>query len=443
MPGGHATTRPAVPRMAWLDAMRGFAAVVVALFHLGPYVIGRENHLLIYQHFDLGKYGVLLFFLVSGYVIPMSLERHGSLRRFWIGRLFRIYPAYLFTIALVVLLVVTGVTEPHPGVREDPLGAALGQITMLQDLVGVSGMITPFWTLSFEMAFYLIVAGLFAWNLHRLSAWWAGGLTLAAVVGGPMLPDALLGGTVGRRHLLAAGLVLVVTACLASQISGRRPFVLAAGAAGIGLVVLPAVNGHATRWVVATSSWQALLMLGVMFAGTVVYRLEYNEIRRRPAVASLVLVFLGCVVTNWLHTGQTAELVRWGAVTAAVTATFLLAWALRARRMPAALTWLGAVSFSVYLLHVVVVGLLKRVVPVETDGSLTNRIVFAAGFAAGTLLLAWFVHRFVERPGQTLGRSLQRRAMTVLGPEEPLRPRGTTEGSDAGTGSLGKAGRSV
>ena len=64
-------------------------------------VLGTERHLAIMRHIDLGKYGVLLFFLVSGYVIPMSLERHGSLRRFWIGRLFRIYPAYLAAIALV------------------------------------------------------------------------------------------------------------------------------------------------------------------------------------------------------------------------------------------------------------------------------------------------------------------------------------------------------
>ncbi|MEU4623771.1 acyltransferase [Actinoplanes sp. NPDC023801] len=427
------------PRMAWLDALRGFAAVVVALFHLSPYVIGRDNHLRIYEHFDLGKYGVLLFFLVSGYVIPMSLERHGSLRRFWVGRLFRIYPAYLFTVAVVVLLVAAGISEPHPGVREETVGSGLGQVTMLQDFVGVSGMITPFWTLSFEMTFYLIVAGLFAWNLHRLSAWWAAGLTLAAALGGPALPDALLGGTPGRRRVLAAVLVLVVAACLCAYLSGRRLLVLAAGAAGIGFVLLPAVNGHATRWIVASASWQALLMLGVMFAGTVVHRVEHGEIRRRPAFAALTVVFLGCVLTNWLHTGQPEELVRWAGVTAAVTITFVLGFALRERRMPAALTWLGAVSFSIYLLHVVVLGLLRQAVPAETAGP----ILFGLLFAAGTLLASWFAHRFVEQPGQALGRRLQRRAGIVLGPEQPLRPPAATEGSDAGTRSFGKAGQSV
>jgi peptidoglycan/LPS O-acetylase OafA/YrhL len=425
--------------MAWLDALRGLAAVMVALFHLSPYVIGMPHHLLIYQHFDLGKYGVLLFFLVSGYVIPMSLERHGSLRRFWIGRLFRIYPAYLFTVAVVVLLIVAGLGDPHPGLRDEPVTGGLAQITMLQDLVGVSGMITPFWTLSFEMAFYLIVAGLFAWNLHRLSAWWAAGTALTAVLAGPTLPDALLGGTPGRRCVLAAVLVVVVAASLAAYLHGRRSPVLAAGAAGIGLAVLPAVNGHATGWVVATASWQALLMLSVMFAGTVVYRLQHGEIRRGSAVAALTVVSLACALTGRLHTGRPEELVRWSAVTLAVVITFALGFALRERRMPAALTWLGTVSFSVYLLHVVVLGLLKQIVPVETAGP----VLFGLLFAAGTLLASWLTHRFVEQPGQTLGRRLQRRAGIVLGPEEPLRGSVATEGSDAGTGSFGKAGRSV
>jgi len=92
-------TGPTPVRLAWLDALRGYAALVVVVFHLSPTVLGSDRHLALYRHFDLGKYGVLLFFLVSGYVIPMSLERHGSLRRFWIGRLCRIYPAYLAAIA--------------------------------------------------------------------------------------------------------------------------------------------------------------------------------------------------------------------------------------------------------------------------------------------------------------------------------------------------------
>src|SRR4051794_9881937 len=190
-----AATQPPGPpaaRMGWLDALRGFAALTVVWFHLSPLMLGNQRHLAIMRHIDLGKYGVLLFFLVSGYVIPMSLERHGSLRRFWIGRLCRIYPAYLATIAIVVAI---GAWR----------GALLAHASMLVDPLGVRGAVRVFWTLSYEMIFYLVVAGLFAWRLHRLSGWWAAGIAVLALVGGPALPDGLLAG----RRTAAVLLVLV------------------------------------------------------------------------------------------------------------------------------------------------------------------------------------------------------------------------------------------
>src|SRR4051794_17724043 len=185
-----AATQPPGPpaaRMGWLDALRGFAALTVVWFHLSPLMLGNQRHLAIMRHIDFGKYGVLLFFLVSGYVIPMSLERHGSLRKFWVGRLFRIYPAYLATIALVVGLATAGLAG-YPGwVRADPVTGVLAHITMFSDLLGVRGVVRVFWTLAYEMTFYLVVAGLFAWRLHRYTGWWAAGLALFALAG-PVLP---------------------------------------------------------------------------------------------------------------------------------------------------------------------------------------------------------------------------------------------------------------
>jgi hypothetical protein len=39
----------------------------------------------VYHWFDPGQYGVFVFFLVSGYIVPASLERRGSVRGFWGG----------------------------------------------------------------------------------------------------------------------------------------------------------------------------------------------------------------------------------------------------------------------------------------------------------------------------------------------------------------------
>jgi hypothetical protein len=40
----------------------------------------------VYHWFDPGQYGVFVFFLVSGYIVPASLERKSSVRGFWVSR---------------------------------------------------------------------------------------------------------------------------------------------------------------------------------------------------------------------------------------------------------------------------------------------------------------------------------------------------------------------
>src|SRR6266700_4712282 len=80
-------------RLAWLDALRGLAALAVVFDHASTLVV-TSTHSFLYQWFNFGQYGVFVFFLVSGYIIPASLERKGSIPGFWTGRLFRLYPMY-------------------------------------------------------------------------------------------------------------------------------------------------------------------------------------------------------------------------------------------------------------------------------------------------------------------------------------------------------------
>ncbi|HJZ09004.1 MAG TPA: acyltransferase family protein, partial [Trebonia sp.] len=66
-------------RLAWLDALRGFAALCVVFDH-GSTLLVLPARDFLYQWFNFGEYGVFVFFLVSGYIVPASLERKGSLR---------------------------------------------------------------------------------------------------------------------------------------------------------------------------------------------------------------------------------------------------------------------------------------------------------------------------------------------------------------------------
>ncbi|GIF15890.1 acyltransferase family protein [Actinoplanes teichomyceticus] len=420
-------------RLTWLDALRGYAAAVVALFHLSPTVLGQQRHLALFAQFDAGRYGVLLFFLISGYVIPMSLERHGSLRRFWISRIFRIYPAYLLTIVVGLALAGAGWLRLHPTLYAETTTSVLGHATMLQELLGLRGVVRPFWTLAYEMTFYLIVAGLFAWRRHRDSAWWAAGLALIVLVLGRRLPGDLLAGSPGDRRIAAVVLALLLAGTLAAYVGGRRVPVLIVGAAGIGTVLLPLLDGQPTRYATAGDSSGAALLLAVMFAGTLVHRAQHRQLDRRVAGAVLALVLVAAGINQWLL-DQTG-LLRNSAVAAAVAGTFAIAFGLRHRAVPGLLTRLGAISFSIYLLHIPVLVVVSRVLR-------GHPFAIGAAFVAGTLAVAGIAFHLVERPGQRLGRRVWRRCDARFGPD--VRVTGAaTEGGMASTGSFGKQRESV
>ncbi|MER7579919.1 acyltransferase family protein, partial [Kitasatospora sp. NPDC097691] len=130
--------RAAAPgsRLGWLDALRGIAALAVTAHHFD--VLKLVPHgATVSAHFDLGFYGVMAFFIVSGYIIPASLERRGDVRAFWIGRIFRIYPALIVTMLFAELVL------PHAyqvltfdGYHHDLLWLA-GNGLMLSDVLGV------------------------------------------------------------------------------------------------------------------------------------------------------------------------------------------------------------------------------------------------------------------------------------------------------------------
>ncbi|WP_344833876.1 acyltransferase [Nonomuraea dietziae] len=163
--------------------MRGIGAVAVVAEHMLPWVIPSLRP----YWFNLGMYGVLVFFLVSGYIIPTSLERRGDVGGFWIGRVFRLYPLYLTVIALVM-----ATSWWMPIRREVPRDSSsiAAHATMLQDVLGTGAAVDTMWTLAYEMVFYLLVTTLFVIGVHRRSGPIAIGFGAAAVVSGLLMAAA-------------------------------------------------------------------------------------------------------------------------------------------------------------------------------------------------------------------------------------------------------------
>lgn len=137
-------------RVSALDGLRGIGALAVVVFHYldrGPSLhpeIGER-----FTAFQFGSYGVDLFFIISGFVIFMSLRR-STLRRFTLSRLIRLYPVYWLCVGITfAVIAVFGL-----GGREVSPLAALVNLTMLQSYVGVPHVDGAYWTLAVEIAFY-------------------------------------------------------------------------------------------------------------------------------------------------------------------------------------------------------------------------------------------------------------------------------------------------
>ncbi|WP_344897168.1 acyltransferase [Actinomadura meridiana] len=404
---------PVTSRLGWLDALRGGAALAVALHH-ASYIYLPSLRVQLIDWFDPGMYGVLVFFLVSGYIVPASLERRGSVRGFWVGRFFRIYPLLAVTCFLAVLPFLLGVLGLRGGLESySPATAVLAHLTMMQDLLAVPNVMNVLWTLSYEMAFYLLIVAMFVVGGHRRSATAATGLTVAAFIaaalttGGILVgdhsPSVLLSRTVGTGAVVAVAAFGLVVA-IAAAVSGRAAPRVAGGLLG-GLLaaMLVVLNGR-------VQIWEGLTLLAIMFAGTAVHRAEHGQISRRAAAITAVVVLAGTVGTGaWRAApyGREAQLA-WCATVLAAAATFAAAWWARGRRFPRWATGLGTISFSVYLLH----PLLLMVAAQFLDVSGREDLVGLAFFLLVLLAVSWASQRWIEAPAQRLGRRLIRPART-------------------------------
>ncbi|MFB4311425.1 acyltransferase family protein [Actinomadura sp. GTD37] len=397
------------PRMGWLDALRGLAAMVVVFEHsldvLLPEVRSAAS-----PWFDFGRYGVFVFFLVSGYVVPFSLQRRGSVRHFWAGRFFRLYPAWAVSLGLALLLGAAGVSYGLPAALGDrPWASGLAHLTMLQDLLGVPNAVNVLWTLSYEMVFYLLITAMFVAGVHRASDRVALGFGVGAAILGVALPSGLLasrwpGGTVVAAALLLAG---GIAAMLSRRRAVRRAGVVVVAALALTLLVLNSRIG----------AIESLCIIATMFAGTAVRGIQEGRLRRWPAVAMVAVVPALTLVagmrtpTSWaLHANPNPLGPDWSIAVAAAWLTFLAGLALRHRRMPRFLVWSGMVSYSLYLLHPLVVQLVWYAAGRETwDLPVPVRAGWGVVLVAAVLVSAALTHRYVERPAQRLGRRLTAR----------------------------------
>lgn len=158
----HAATRVVWPsRYELLDGLRGLAALVVVLSHLG--VVSSNS----------GHFAVTVFFVISGYCITASADscrRNGvGFGQFMLRRITRIYPPYLLAIVFFAATRLIKVAMGGPNALNRPVIDWVQNLTLTQ---WVSDLFHPvaspvqnpklfvvaFWSLNYEEQFYLVMA---------------------------------------------------------------------------------------------------------------------------------------------------------------------------------------------------------------------------------------------------------------------------------------------
>lgn len=179
-----------------LDIFRGYAALWVVMVHSCDRWLGgvdpKYSRVPLYAFSLRGQLGVMIFFAISGYCITAAaygaLVTRKSIWRYSYERIRRIYPPYLVTVVLTVIsLAAIGVANAHhwippvnhPHVLQPDPRFWIGNLLLLQMELNTPMLNVVFWSLCYEIAFYLII-GIFIVGAQALAA--KRGLTAGAYV---------------------------------------------------------------------------------------------------------------------------------------------------------------------------------------------------------------------------------------------------------------------
>jgi peptidoglycan/LPS O-acetylase OafA/YrhL len=163
------------PRANEIDLLRFLAALAVVLFHYAFRGYAAHSSSLPYPLLEpvakYGRYGVDLFFLISGFVILMTASG-GNLKHFVVSRVVRLYPAFWVCCTLTFLVLVL-FGSGKPTVAQYVLNMTmLSGFDVMQKIAPVSLMDGSYWSLVVEMRFYAFVAVvLLLRQMHRAELW--------------------------------------------------------------------------------------------------------------------------------------------------------------------------------------------------------------------------------------------------------------------------------
>lgn len=148
-------------RILELDALRGIAALSVVFFH---FTLGHTQAT---YGFNIGCVGVDLFFIISGFVIFMTIEKCVTWKDFAISRFSRLYPAYWFCVSFTFCVLLLSNTELPFESYESTHNffiKYLANLTMFEYYLKIGYLDGSYWTLAVELIFYFFMSLVLIFN---------------------------------------------------------------------------------------------------------------------------------------------------------------------------------------------------------------------------------------------------------------------------------------
>lgn len=383
---GSRVRAPATERLWFLDFLRAVSAIAIAAYHLGYFfwvyndqapalwlakpiphlhIAGYLRHFKEFierSHIDFGQACVAIFFLVSGFVIPLALQRT-TRKHFAVSRLLRIYPTYWCALAFTLsCLAASAVLNGMPFAYSP--GDILFNLSLCQDWAGKPLIDGVSWTLVIEIKFYVLCALMYLSRHHKQP------LFLLSVA-------ALLAATSFFAQLL-----------MPYSAQGGSPWVPALG------VVLTNAN-----------------RLMFMFLGTAIYQLWQRQ--WSPGIFLCTVTTLSVLYTISAAVAQLRSPGECNTVSSYLLGAifFSLIFLLR-NKIPRnnALQFLADISYPLYLVHSLAgCAILSALYPYTRNMFLDLLLTVPA---VGTV--AVLIHRFVEKPSLDLSNRLKRKMVSSI-----------------------------
>ena len=330
-------------RLPALDLLRFVAAAMVLLFHYtfrgaadGTFTAAT------YPEIDgitrYGSYGVNLFFVISGFVILLTVDAgRGRPAHFVASRISRLFPAFWVAVTVTYVVVLLAGAPFAVGI-----GDFVRNLGMFPSWIRAPYVDGAYWTLEVELTFYLLIVAYLVLLQRRVRIEWL--LLVWLLIAVPFAPNVL---GPGRLRL---GLMV-----------DTAPYFIA----GSAFYLVWRSGWTSVRLGLIVGSWLVASVIAVRsaYSDSVAFATTFSPIVA-VAVASIgFVVFLAlCLRPTWFRYGGRPAIV------------------------------LGALTYPLYLVHQNI----GYVVVNTVDPVLGRWAAFIAATAVA-IALAWTIHRLVER----------------------------------------------